>query len=368
VDVTIPISAVRLGEEEERLVLEVLRSGRLAQGPMVERLESRFAALCGVRHAVAVSSGTTALVAALQALQLEPGDEVVTSPFTFVATLNAILEAGAVARFADIDPTTFTVDPVLVEKEIGGRTRVVMPVHLYGQPADMTRLMGLAEQHGLAVVEDAAQAHGARHAGRAVGSFGIGCFSFYATKNVTTGEGGIVTTKEAGVADRLRLLRNQGMRQRYRYEIAGHNYRLTDLQAALALPQLDRLGELNAMRRRNALLLSEALADLPGVIVPETGPAAEPVFHQFTIRVTADARLDRDRLAAHLLARGIASGVYYPKLVFDYPCYRDHPGVIGSDVPEATRAASEVLSLPVHDGLSAPDVGRVAEAVREALG
>lgn len=363
----IPISAVKLGSDEEQLVLEVLRSGHLAQGPMVQRLERQFASLCGVPHAVAVNSGTTALAASLEALELAPGDEVITSPFTFVATLNAILEAGAVARFSDIRPETFTVNPELVEKEIGPRTRVIMPVHLYGHPAEMDALALLAVRHGLELVEDAAQAHAARIGNKVVGSFGIGCFSFYATKNVTTGEGGIITTTNESIADRLRLLRNQGMRERYRYELPGHNYRLTDLQAALALPQIDRLPERTALRRRNARLLSDALSDISGVVVPTVLPSAEHVFHQYTIRVTDEARMDRDQLAAHLASRGVGSGVYYPRLVFDYPCYRDHPAVIASEVPEASRATAEVLSLPVHSGLAEDDVHRVAEAVTEAL-
>jgi perosamine synthetase len=366
-DLKIPISAVQVSEEAERLVLEVLRSGHLAQGPMVAELEDRFAALCEVPHAIAVNSGTTALVAALQALQLKPGDEVITSPFTFVATLNAILEAGAVARFADIDPVTFTLAPELVEKEIGPRTRVIMPVHLYGHPADMARFSSLAESHRLALVEDAAQAHAATFDHRPVGSFGVGCFSFYATKNVTTGEGGIITTADDAVADRLRLLRNQGMRERYRYEIAGHNYRLTDLQAALALPQLDRLSELTSLRRRNAALLSDALEGVSGVVVPITAPGAQHVFHQYTIRVTDDARLTRDELSAHLAHHGVGSGVYYPAPVFDYACYRKHPGVAPVDVPEARRAAAEVLSLPVHSGLGTDEIEQVGGAVRAAL-
>lgn len=364
---TIAITEVRLGADEERLLLEVVRSGHLAQGPMVERLERAFAELCGVRHAVAVSSGTTALVVALQVLGLQPGEEVLTSPFTFVATLNAILEAGAVARFADIDPVDLTLAPGAAEERIGARTRVLLPVHLYGQPADMRALVPLAERHGLALVEDAAQAHGATVDGRAVGSFGLGCFSFYATKNVTTGEGGVVTTDDDELADRMRLLRNQGMRTRYVYETAGHNYRLTDLQAALAIPQLERLAERNDARRANAAALSEGLEGIPGLVTPSVVPGRGHVHHQYTVRVTGEARLDRDRLAAALLEEGIATGVYYPRVVFDYPCYRDRPDVRVEPVPEAERAAREVLSLPVHPWLEPADVSRVVDAVRRHL-
>lgn len=363
----IPISVVSLGPEVEQLVLQVLRSGHLAQGPMVAELEARFAALTGVPHAVAVNNGTTALVAALQALELQPGDEVITSPFTFVATLNAILEAGAVARFADITED-YTLDPAGVTALVNERTRVIMPVHLYGLPADMSALSSIADEHSLALVEDAAQAHGASFDGRGVGSFGLGCFSFYATKNVTTGEGGIVTTHDDALADRLRLLRNQGMRARYQYELAGHNYRMTDLQAALALPQLDRLVETTARRRTNAGRLLDGLAGTPGLLLPGTPAGREHVWHQFTVRVTSDARIDRDALTAALTERGVGSGIYYPKLVHDYDCYRDSAAVIVDPTPVAQRVTTEVLSLPVHPGLTDAQVDEIVSVVRDLLG
>ncbi|MEW6471844.1 MAG: DegT/DnrJ/EryC1/StrS family aminotransferase [Actinomycetota bacterium] len=363
----IPISAVTLGEQEEQLVLSVLRSGRLAQGPMVEALERRFAELCGVEHAVAVNSGTTALVAALRSLGIGPGDEVLTSPFTFVATLNAILEVGATATFADIDPETFTLDPADVERRITSKTRVVLPVHLYGQPADMGGLQAVAKATGAVIVEDAAQAHAAAFGERPVGSFGIGCFSLYATKNIAAGEGGIVTTNNAEIADRLRLLRNHGMRRRYEYEIQGNNYRLTEMQAALTLPQLDRLADSTARRRLNAARLSEGLDGLGGLVTPGVAAGREHVFHQYTIRVTAEARHNRDVLAAKLSAMGIDTGVYYPRRVHDYDCYRNQPSVVDAPTPVADRAAAEVLSLPVHAGLTDTDVDRIVKAVRTCL-
>ena len=295
----IAISQVVVGEEEERLVLAVLRSGQLAQGPMVARLELEFATMCGVRHAIAVNNGTTALVAALQAAELRPGDEVVTSPFTFAATLNAILEAGATALFADIDPETFNIDPYRLAAAITDRTRVVMPVHLYGQPAAMDTISELASARELLIVEDAAQAHGATVAGRRVGSFGVGCFSLYVTKNISTGEGGIITTDDDELADRLRLLRNQGMRARYQYEIAGHNYRLTDLQAAMAIPQLERLEASNARRRAHAARLSAGLEGMIGIVAPTVAPGRTHVFHQYTIRVTAAARASTETRLRH---------------------------------------------------------------------
>ena len=364
----IPISAVALGAAEEQLVIEVLRSGQLAQGPMVARLEDEFAAYCNTRHAVAVANGTVALVAALRVLGVGPGDEVVTSAFTFVATLNAILECGACARFADIDPDTFNVDAGSLADVCTDRTRVVMPVHLYGQPADMASVTEIAGVHGSAIVEDAAQAHGAQIDGRPVGGDGVGTFSFYATKNITTGEGGMVTTNDDDVADRLRLLRNHGMRARYQYESVGTNWRLTDLQAAIALPQLARLDAAIERRQANAARLTAGLAGVDGLVTPTIAPGRRHVFHQYTIRVTADAPLDRDALAAQLASRGVQSGIYYPRVVFDYDCYREHPNVGASDVPRARTVAAQVLSLPVHPGLSDADVDQIVEAVRGSFG
>lgn len=362
----IEVSAIELGVEEERLVLEVLRSGRLAQGPMVARFEEAFRETTGTRHAVAVSSGTTALVACLQALDLGPGDEVVTSPFTFVATLNAILEAGATARFADIGDD-FTVDPAAVDAEIGARTKVVMPVHLYGLPADMTAIARSAATAGAAIVEDAAQAHAAIVDDRPVGAWGLGCFSFYATKNVTTGEGGVVTTDDDGLADRLRLLRGQGMRERYQYEIAGHNYRMTDLQAAIGIPQVARIDVLTARRQANAAQLTEGLSGIDGLRTPLVPAGRTHVFHQYTIEVDPDL-IPRDLLAERLLERGVRTGVYYPRVVFDYECYLADPRVVVSDVPRARAAAARVLSLPVHPGVAEAQLDEIVTAVREAVG
>lgn len=363
----IPVSEVRLGAEEEQLVLQVLRSGRLAQGPMVERFEAAFASLVGVRHAVAVGSGTAALVLALEAAGVGPGDEVVTSPFTFAATLNAALAVGATVRFADIGLDDFTLDPDAAAAQVGPRTAALLPVHLYGQPCDMAAVTRTAASADALVVEDAAQAHGAAVDGRPVGSFGVGCFSFYATKNVTTGEGGMVTTDDDALADRVRLLRNQGMRARYAYEMPGHNHRLTELQAAVGLPQLARLQASTERRQENACRLSEGLGDVEGLMTPTVRSGVTHVFHQYTVRVTAEARASRDDLVAALDRRGVGSGVYYPRPVFDYPCYRGHPGVRVDAVPNAERAGAEVLSLPVHPGIGPDEIDIVVEAVRDVL-
>ncbi|MGI8678802.1 MAG: DegT/DnrJ/EryC1/StrS family aminotransferase [Jatrophihabitans sp.] len=363
----IPVSTVTLPPETEELVLEVLRSGKLAQGPVVKRFEDDFAAITGVKHAVAVSNGTTALVAALQVLDLEPGDEVLTSPFTFVATLNAILEAGATAVFADIRADDFCLDPAAAQEAVGSRTKVLMPVHLYGQCADMEALGALAGRHGLRIVEDAAQAHAASVGDKRAGSFDIGCFSFYGTKNVTTGEGGMITTDDDELADRLRVLRNQGMRRRYVYEIAGHNYRLTDLQAALAIPQLARIHETTATRRANARHLIDGLSGVSGLTLPRQLPGRSHVWHQFTVLVDDGAPIDRDEFVARLTEGGVGCGIYYPRLVFDYECYRTSDQVTVTDVPVAAAVAATAVSLPVHPRLTTENLDTIVSTVRTLM-
>ena len=365
-DRMIPISKVIVGEEEAQGVLEVLSSGMLAQGEKTALLEDTFAAAHHVAHAVAVSNGTVALTAALRALGIGPGDEVITTPFSFNATLNAILEVGATARFADVRDD-FTVDPEAMAALVNDRTAALLPVHLYGLPADMTVIAALARRNGLAIVEDAAQAHGAACAGRSVGGYGVGTFSFYGTKNITCGEGGMVITDDAEVARKLRLLRNQGMRARYEYQVPGYNWRLTDVQAAIALPQVHRLKAIAAARAANAEWLTSGLTGTPGLALPAVPSDRTHVWHQYTVRVLADAPVGRDEFCARLGRAGIGHGVYYPRLMHDYPCYADHPRVIASDTPAAWAMTSQVVSLPVHPGLSEPDLARIVDCAREAM-
>ncbi|KJL46868.1 UDP-2-acetamido-2-deoxy-3-oxo-D-glucuronate aminotransferase [Microbacterium hydrocarbonoxydans] len=361
----IPISTVRLGPAVEAKVLEVIRSGNIAQGPVVAEFENRFAELVGARHAVAVNNGTTALVAAIQSLGLEPGDEVITSPFTFIATLNAILEAGATVRFGDIRVEDFALDPESVRAQITDRTKAIIPVHLYGQSADMKAISAIAAEHSLAIIEDGAQAHGARFEGKGVGTFGIGCFSFYATKNLTTGEGGIITTDDDEIAATLRIMRNQGMRARYEYVMAGHNYRLTDLQAAVVIPQLDDYAALLETRRANAAALSEKLSDIEGLVLPAQLDGREHVWHQYTVLLPQG--VDREAFVASLAELGIGSGIYYPKPVYDYDTYRDRADVIRSETPVADDVAARCVSLPVHQHLADGDIDTIAAAVRQVL-
>ncbi|MGB9378635.1 MAG: DegT/DnrJ/EryC1/StrS family aminotransferase [Mycobacteriales bacterium] len=362
----IPMARVEVGQEEADGVLDVLRSGMLAQGPRVAELESAFAELHGVAHGVAVNNGTTALVAAMQALGVGPGDEVITTPFSFIATLNAILEAGGRVRFADIGPD-YNIDPVAIEPLVNDNTRVIMPVHLYGLPADMAPITELAQRRGVSIVEDAAQSVGATYQGKPVGSFGVGSFSLYGTKNITCGEGGMLTTDDETVADRLRLLRNQGMRARYQYEIAGHNYRLTDIQAAIVLPQLRRLKAIIEARQANAQALTAGLSGIPGLLVPVLPEGRTHVWHQYTVRITPEAAVDRDGLSARLSEAGIGNGFFYPRLMHDYDCYRGHPLVTFDETPVAKQVASEVISLPVHPSLSPADVERIIDTVRTVL-
>jgi perosamine synthetase len=359
----IRLTSVEIGEAEEAAVLAVLRSGHLAGGTKVAELEDRFAEIHGSRHAVAVSSGTAALVTVLRGHQIGPGDEVITSPLTFVATLNAILETGATAWFCDVTDA-LTLDPGQLCSLLTPRTRVILPVHLYGLPADMPAISDFAARHQLTVIQDAAQAHGASLGGRPLGTFGTAAFSFYATKNIMCGEGGIVTTDDDAVAERMRLLRNHGMRGRYDYALLGYNYRLTDVQAAIALVQLDAV---NRRRSDNASVLSAGLADLPGLRLPAVPAGRDHVWHQYTVELAADAPLGRDELRQRLAADGIEAGVYYPRLVHDYPCYHEHSGVVRDPAPRAERAASRVLSLPVHPALSKSQLDRIVTAVRVAL-
>ncbi len=360
----IRISAPQLGPEVENLVLEVLRSGHLAQGPMVGRFEALCTEMAGTAHAIAVANGTVALDAALAVLEIGPRQEVITSPFTFAATINAILRSGASVRFADIRED-FTIDPDSVAALIGPRTAAIMPVHLYGLPADMHALMSLASAHGLAIVEDAAQAHAADVDGRRVGSFGVGCFSFYATKNVTSGEGGCITTDDSMLAERLRALRNQGMRSRYDYAMIGQNWRMTDVAAAIAIPQMQHLDEIVRTRRRNAALLRSLIGNDSEVTTPRVPEGRGHVWHQYTILL--EPGIDRDRVAASMSSEGVDTGVYYPGLVWDHEAYRNHPNVHRDDTPLARECTARCLSLPVHPGLSTYDLERVAEALDHAL-
>ena len=371
-DARIPLVQVRVGEPARRRVAEVLESGRLAQGPVVAELEETFAAASGVRHCVAVSNGTVALQAALLAAGVGPGDEVITTPFSFVATVNAVLAVGAQVRFADVGPD-LTLDPAAVADALTGRTRAVLPVHLFGLPADLPALRRvLAGRADVAVIEDAAQAHGAAlrdedGSWRPVGGWGTaGCFSLYATKNLAAGEGGLVTTDDDTVADRLRVLRNQGMRARYEYAGWGSNMRMSDLHAAVVVDDAARLAQINDRRWANARRLLDGLAGVPGLRLPATPDGRACVWHQFTVRLE-EATLTRDELSARLAARGIGSDVFYPRALCDVEHIAADPRCHVVSADRARQAAGTVLSLPVGHHLTPGQMDLVAAAVKEEL-
>jgi dTDP-4-amino-4,6-dideoxygalactose transaminase len=315
-----------------------------------------------------VSSGTAALVVALQAHGIGPGDEVIVPVFTFAATANAVLLAGARPVFVDIDASDFNIDATEIEPAMTPRTKAIIPVHLFGQPCDMTSVASLAKGRGVIVIEDACQALGARWEGAKAGTFGTGCLSFYATKGITTGEGGMVVTNDDGVAARARLLRNQGESERYRTDVLGYNFRMTELAAALGLAQLPKLDGWIERRRANATWLS---GHLEGVVTPGERAGAFHVFQQYTVRVSSrEDRLQpdatgRDALQSALRAQDIESAVYYPLCLHQQPLYQRLG--IGGSFSVAERAAQEVLSLPVHAALSQRDLEHIAGAVNGAL-
>ena len=362
----IPVARPLVGEEEKEAVLAVLESGQLAQGARTAAFEEAFAGYIGTKHAVAVNSGTAALIVALQAHGVAPGDEVITSPFSFIATATSILACGARPVFADIDPFDLNLDQAAVEAALTPRTKAVMPVHIFGHPARIGEIAALCADRGLALVEDAAQAHGAEHQGRRAGAFGSGCFSFYPTKNMTTGEGGIITTDDDEVARMCRIIRNHGQERRYYHEYLGLNWRMTDLAAAIGNVQLRHLEDWNQARIRNAEELSRRITalELPhgAVRVPEVRPGDRHVFHQYTIRL----RTDRDGVQQRLQETGVGSAIHYPIPIHRQPIMQQL-GHGNFSLPVAEEAAGQVLSLPVHPSLTDSDIERIATALEAAV-
>ncbi|WP_457514723.1 DegT/DnrJ/EryC1/StrS family aminotransferase [Streptomyces sp. TE33382] len=357
-----------IGEDEIEAAVRVLRGGMVAQGPEVAAFEEEFSKFVDGRHCVAVNSGTSALHLSLMALGIGPGDEVIVPSFTFAATANAVRLVGATPVFADIERDSFCLSPQAAEAAITPRTAAIMPVHLYGHPAAMGPLTALAERHGLAIVEDAAQAHAASLDGTPVGAFGAAaCFSFYPTKNMHSLEGGMITTGDAAVARTLRLLRNQGMEQRYANEIVGFNVRMTDVAAAIGRVQLRSLDTWTRQRRANAAALD---AGLRGVVTPPVAPGAEHVYHQYTVRIGDRSGKDRDTVSRELLERGVGNAVYYPTPVHRLTPFRTGEKVLGyavGELPETERAAAEALSIPVHPMLTPQELDRLAATVNEVM-
>ncbi len=363
--VMIPIAKPLIGDEEINAVIEVLKSGMLAHGKEVEAFEREFAGYLGAKHGIAVTNGTAALDVALKALKIGPGDEVITSPFTFIASANSILFQGAKPVFADIDPKTFNLDPNEVLERINEKTKAIIVVHLYGQPADMKAFSEIAEDHKLYLVEDCAQAHGAEFDGRKVGTFGdIAAFSFYPTKNMTTGEGGMVVTNDDELAEKARLIRNHGQTKKYLHEELGYNLRMTNIAAAIGRVQLRKLDEWNEKRIKNAKLLTDGIKRIGGLTPPYVDPRVKHVFHQYVIRVEDEFPMSRDELAQKLREKGVGTGIHYPMPVHHQPFYQKlgYPEEICQNAVEASK---RVLSLPVHPSVSREDVEYILQTLEE---
>jgi len=349
----IPAAKPEIGFRERRAVNRVMRSGMLAQGPEVAAFEKEFSAHVAGRESVALNSGTSALHMSMLAVGIGTGDEVIVPSFSFAATANSVALTGATPVFVDIELDHFNADPAAIEAAITPRTKAIMPVHLYGHPADLRAISAIAEKHGLLLLEDAAQAHLASVDGVPIGAWGIAAsFSFYPTKNMTSGEGGMVTTPSAEVARAVRVLRNQGMERRYENEVIGFNTRMTDIHAAIGRVQLTKLAGWTAKRQKNAAFLS---ANLRGVVAPPTADGAVHVFHQYTIRVTDH---DRDRFAEELASRGVGSGVYYPTPIHRLPSFN-----LDLDLPTTEHVAGQVLSLPVYPSLTENELETIVTAV-----
>ncbi len=368
--IRVPLVAPLVGEEEVSAVCAVMRSGQLAAGPEVAAFEREFAAASGSAHAVALNSGTAANHAALEALGIGDGDEVITTPFTFAATATPILMQRAIPRFVDIDPRTFDLDPAAALAAASARTKAVVLVDLFGLPVNPSALAA-ARARGLAIVEDACQAIGASRAGRLAGTLGdAGTFSFYATKNVMAGEGGMLITNDAALAASARRFRNHGQSEQYKYEQLGYNYRMTDLSAAIGRVQLGRLPSISAARRANAAFYDAQLAGVPGVTVPHVPAGTVHAYHQYSILIDPAATpngADRDAVRAFLSERNVGSGIYYPTPLHLHPVFARF-GYAAGDFPVAERVATQILALPVHPLLDPEQLAWTVRAVRAAVG
>lgn len=359
----------QIGEQEIEAVVKVLKSGVLTahpgNGPAVKQFEAEFGKFVNAEHAIAVNNGTAALHMALLAIGVTSGDEVVLPSFTFTAAAEAVVLTGAKPVFVDIDPHTYNIDPRKVEDVISAETRVIIPVDLYGLPSDMQAIGEVAQKHDLTVVEDAAQAHGALYRGEPPGCFSdMACWSFYATKNMTTGEGGMITTSRDEYAKRLHSIRMHGEKEGYKSIMLGHNYRMPEIEAALGCVQLRKLPEFLEKRQRNARLLTERLSDVRRLELPKEPPDRKHSWYLYTVRLRdADARM-RDAVVGELRKRSVGAAVYYPTPIHLMPYYRQ----FGEQrLPETERAAQQVFSLPVHPGLTLEQIDHIAGSVKHVI-
>ena len=350
----IPIAKPVLGKEEEKAVIAVLRSGKISQGEVVEKFEDEFAKFCGTKYAIATDNGTSALMVALVSAEIGAGDEVITTPFTFIATANSIVFTGAKPVFVDIDPNTFNIDVKKIEEKITKKTKAILPVHLYGLMADMPAINEIAKKHKLVVIEDAAQAHGADIKGKRAGNWGnAATFSFYPTKNMTTGEGGMITTNDKNLAERAKLFRNQGMKRRYYHDVVGYNFRMTEIAAAIGIEQLKKLDKFNEKRIENADYLTFKMERRSDISTPRAPKGFKHVYHQYTIRSK-----NREKLLKLLKKSGIGFGIYYPVPVNKQKALKGFTNMV---FPESEKSANEVISLPIHPSVSERELSRISK-------
>lgn len=363
----IPISKPLIENEEINGVVEVLKSGMLAQGKKTKEFEEMFAEYCGVKHAIAFSSGTAAIHAGVRALGVEDGDEVITVPFTFVATANPILMERGKVVFVDIKEDDFCIDPGKVAERITDKTKAIIPVDLYGQAYDYEAIKELIEDKGITILEDACQAVGAKRNGKMTGSLGdVGAFSLYATKNITTGEGGMLTTDDDEIARKAKMCRHHGQDEAVRYEYLelGYNYRMTDIAAAIGIAQMNKIDRIIEARVRNAELLNEGLSEVKGIITPKVSKGNTHVYHQYTIRITEEYGHTRDELIEYLKEREIGCGIYYPKPLHMHKHFMSM-GYKEGDFPVSEKLSKQVLSLPVNPFVTKEDVEYIIDEIKE---
>ncbi|MBN2881011.1 DegT/DnrJ/EryC1/StrS family aminotransferase [Candidatus Woesearchaeota archaeon] len=358
----IPIAKPEITDAEKNAVMQVLNSGMLAQGPKVKEFEEQFEKMTG-HHAIAVTNGTTALHTILTCLGIKEGDEVLTVPFTFAASANSIKMCGATPVFVDID-SNYLMDVSKIEEKITSKTKAILPVNLYGQCADYDRIQEIADKHNLVVIEDAAQSIGATYKGRVSGSLADGAaFSLYATKNIMSGEGGMVTCKDEIVSKECKQFRHHGQGERYEYVALGYNYRMTDLHAAIAVEQMKRLNEISSKRQHNAELYNELLKDVKGIVTPKVVDGNTHVYHQYAILVTDEYPLNRDELAAFLNENEVGTGIHYPKPLHLHKAFEDL-GYVNGDFPMSENVAKKILSLPVHPLVFDEDIVKIVELIK----
>jgi len=381
----VPLAKPYIGEEEIESVVKVLRSGIMTsatgKGPRATELEQKYSQYNNVKHAVACGSGTAALHVALTALGIKPGDEVITTPFSFIASANAVLLIGAIPVFVDIDPLTYTIDPDQIVNSITSKTKAIIPVHLFGCPAEMDAITDIADNYNLYIIEDIAQAHGSRYKGKMVGTFGdIGCYSFYATKNIHAGgEGGLIVTNDDELANQCKMMMAHGQGARYKHNLLGFNYRMTEMSAAIALTQFERLEYFNKKRQENAKILDETLQSLKGISAPYKPDYVDHVYHLYVAKILENSGWNRDEFITALNAEGIGTAEVYPLPIYKQPVYENindpkvnwaaniciYPDYSQTKCPVTEKLCQQLIQLPVHPSLSEEDLYDIIKALEK---